>query len=44
MTDARHTADVRQLAWLNLGAPKGVLHPASATGVDHGTYTPPRDT
>jgi hypothetical protein len=39
MADAQHTANVRELAWLTLGALKGVEHPASATGVDYGTYT-----
>jgi hypothetical protein len=44
MADAQHTANVRELAWLTLGALKGVEHPASATGVDFGTYTAPRNT
>lgn len=39
MADAQHTANVRELAWLTLGALKGVEQPASATGVDYGTYT-----
>ncbi len=37
--DAQHTANVREPARLTLGALKGVEHPASATGVDYGTYT-----
>jgi len=44
MTEAPHTTDVPELAWLTLPALKGVLHLASATGVDHGTYTPLRNT
>ena len=31
MADAQHPANVRELAWLTLGALKGVEHPASAT-------------
>jgi hypothetical protein len=44
MADAQHTTTVRKLARLTLDVLKGVEHPASATGVDHGTYTAPRNT